>query len=555
MSARATQPGLPQYLNYARLIAPGVIENKDGAFLTAFEYAGPDQEYEEFSRMAYLADQHNQDLVHFGNGWMVESHAVRTPVRLPSAAHHCPDPTSALIVAERGQRYAAEGQHYETRHVLTLTYLPPAPVRQHFSEYFFGGARKTRQQSRHALLRLFVADTEQFATALQRFFVMRRLEDDELMHFLRFCVTGEDRPIGAPTDGRQIDYAIGAVPLAPHGGRIASLHVRVIGVVGFPEDGTRPQMFADILHLPFSLRMSHRFIFLSTQTAVQDLGRKRADFLQLNAYNPKRIVWSVFQNILNVDPSDRDVVAYNTDAERQQESVERAITEIQGGRVRGGYYTMTVVLHDSDPERVHQNALEVVTRINALGFTAMMETDHAADVIGGSWPGHGTRNVRKPRLTTQHFAQLWPTATTWRGEPTHPCSYYPPHSGPLLVTTTTGSTPFFLNTHVRDLGHFLLIGPSGNGKTYVLNAIAIAHRQYERAQINFFDRDAGAVVPTLACDGEFFDLDAMHFAPLAHIDEEEERALAVGFCERLAQLRGFRMTQPRGSMSNGECWH
>jgi len=176
MVARATQRGLPQYLNYARPVAPGVIENKDGAFLTAFEYTGPDQEYEEHSRMAYLADQVNQDLVHFGNGWMLESHASRTPVYLPPAMHYCPDPTSALITEERGRRYAAEGTHYETRHVLTLTYLPPAAVRRHFSDYFFSnGTRKTHQQSRQVLLRLFLADTEQFATALHRFFILRRL--------------------------------------------------------------------------------------------------------------------------------------------------------------------------------------------------------------------------------------------------------------------------------------------------------------------------------------------------------------------------------------------
>jgi len=321
--------------------------------------------------------------------------------------HHCPDPTSALITEERGRRYATEGTHYETRHVLTLTYMPPAAVRQHFSDYFFStGTRKTHQQSRQALLRLFLADTEQFATALRRFFIIRRLEDDELRHFLRFCVTGDDRPVGSPSGGEHLDYAIGSVPVSPHGGRAAGLHVRAVGVIGFPEEGTHPQMFADILHLPFSLRMSHRFIFLSTQTAVKDLGKKRADFLQLNAYNPKRVFWSLFQNVLAVDPTDRNVVTHNTDAEQQQESVERAMTEIQGGRVRGGLYTLAVILHDRDPERVQRNALEVVAKINALGFTAIIETDHQADVIGGSWPGHGTRNVRKPRLTTRHFAQL-----------------------------------------------------------------------------------------------------------------------------------------------------
>src|SRR5262249_21275006 len=153
-------------------------------------------------------------------------HASRTPVYLPPAVHRCPDPTSALITEERGRRYAAEGTHYETRHVLTLTYLPPAAVRRHFSDYFFStGTRKTHQQSRQALLRLFLADTEQFATALRRFFIIRRLEDDELRHFLRFCVTGDDWPVGSLSGGEHLDYAIGSVPVSPHGGRAAGLHV------------------------------------------------------------------------------------------------------------------------------------------------------------------------------------------------------------------------------------------------------------------------------------------------------------------------------------------
>ena len=39
-----------------------------------------------------------------------------------------------------------------------------------------------------------------------------------------------------------------------------------------------------------------------------------------------------------------------------------------------------------------------------------------------------------------------------------------------------------------------------------------------------------------------FDLHAMRFAPLAHIDEQEERTWALSFIEKCATMRGFKMT-------------
>jgi len=41
----------------------------------------------------------------------------------------------------------------------------------------------------------------------------------------------------------------------------------------------------------------------------------------------------------------------------------------------------------------------------------------------------------------------------------------PKHSPPLLYAETTGATPFRLNLHVGDLGHTLMIGPPGAGKS------------------------------------------------------------------------------------------
>ena len=82
-------------------------------------------------------------------------------------------------------------------------------------------------------------------------------------------------------------------------------------------------MFEPLLRLPFSLRLHQRFIALSTQDAVRELRNKQADWLQLNSYNPKRILVVILAPLTGASADDRRVVAVNTDAENQALSVER----------------------------------------------------------------------------------------------------------------------------------------------------------------------------------------------------------------------------------------
>ncbi len=52
---------------------------------------------------------------------------------------------------------------------------------------------------------------------------------------------------------------------------------------------------------------------------------------------------------------------------------------------------------------------------------------------------------------------------------------------PLLYGKTEGSTPFRLSLHVGDVGHTLVVGPTGAGKSVLLALMALQFRRYERA--------------------------------------------------------------------------
>ena len=53
---------------------------------------------------------------------------------------------------------------------------------------------------------------------------------------------------------------------------------------------------------------------------------------------------------------------------------------------------------------------------------------------------------------------------------------------PLFFARTEGSTPFRFSLHVGDVGHTLVVGPTGAGKSVLLALMALQFRRYPRAR-------------------------------------------------------------------------
>src|SRR3546814_18898361 len=94
---------------------------------------------------------------------------------------------------------------------------------------------------------------------------------------------------------------------------------------------------------------------------------------------------------------------------------------------------------------------------------------------------------RPPRSTrtdtlfpyTTLFRSLMPLSCVWAGPARNA------HLGgpPLLTAETSGSTPFRLSTHVGDVGHMLIVGPTGAGQSVLLALLAFQFRRYRHAQV------------------------------------------------------------------------
>jgi type IV secretion system protein VirB4 len=121
----------------------------------------------------------------------------------------------------------------------------------------------------------------------------------------------------------------------------------------------------------------------------------------------------------------------------------------------------------------------------------------------------------------------------------------------LFLARTEGSTPFRFSLHVGDVGHALVIGPTGAGKSVLLALMALQFRRYPGAQIFAFDFGGSIRAAALAMGGDWHDLgcalsedaeEPVALQPLARIDEYVEEAWGAEWIEALLAREGLAIT-------------
>jgi type IV secretion system protein VirB4 len=177
----------------------------------------------------------------------------------------------------------------------------------------------------------------------------------------------------------------------------------------------------------------------------------------------------------------------------------------------------------------------------------MPETINAVDAWLGSLPGHVYANVRQPPISTLNLAHMIPLSAVWAG-PERDEHFGSP---PLLYGKTEGSTPFRFSLHVGDVGHTLVVGPTGAGKSVLLALMALQFRRYPKSQVFAFDFGGSIRAAALACGGDWHDLGggltdgadhSVSLQPLSSIHNVPERAWAADWIVAILVREGVAIT-------------
>jgi type IV secretion system protein VirB4 len=517
---------LADHLPWAALVAPGVVLNKDGSFQRTFRFRGPDLESATEAELLAASARLNNLLRRFGSGWALFFEAERFEA-LGYPDSRFPDAASWLVDRERRaafeQQADQEGEEqrsspFESAYHLTLLYLPPADRVSRLARAFLETGREESQRDWRQELSSFVSETDRTLDLLTGLLPdVEALDDAGTITYLHGTVSSRRYRLSVPETPIYLDGVLVDEPLT--GGlepMLGDHHLRAVSVLGFPSN-THPGLLDALNHLGFPYRWATRFLALDKTDARQELTRLRRQW-----FAKRKSITALLREVLYNEP----VQLIDSDADNKVLDADLALQALGGDHVAFGYLSTTIVLLDQDRQAVDDKVRAVERVVNGAGFTTIRESLNAVEAWLGSLPGHVYANVRQPLVHTLNLAHLVPVSSVWAG----PLRNDHLDGPPLFHGETSGSMPFRFSTHVGDVGHTLIVGPTGAGKSVLLALMALQFRRYPGSQVYIFDKGNSARAAVLAMSGIHHVLGAagsFAFQPLARIDEPAEASWAA----------------------------
>ena len=512
---------LADHLPWAALVAPGVLLNKDGSFQRTLRFRGPDLESATEAELIAACARANNVLKRFGSGWALHFEAERREA-LGYPESSFPDAASWLVDEERRAGFESAGAHFESRYYLTLTFLPPPDRADTAGRALVERSDDVKGRDWRQALDGFIAETDRALDLFSGFMPeVRALDDAETLTFLHGAISPYRHDVGVPETPMYLDAVLADTPLT--GGlepMLGNRHLRTLTILGFP-NVSRPGILDALNHEDFGYRWVTRFIALDKTDATKALTKLRRQW-----FNKRKSVTALLREVITNQP----VQLLDSDADNKVADADLALQALGQDHVAFGYLTTTITVADTDRARVEEKVRAVERIVNGLGFTCIRETVNAVEAWLSSLPGHVYANVRQPIVHTLNLAHLMPLSSVWAG----PARNAHLDGPPLFYAETSGSTPFRLSTHVGDVGHMMIVGPTGAGKSVLLTLLTLQFRRYPGSQVYIFDMGRSARAATLAMGGAYHGLglggdagETIAFQPLRHIDRADERAWAA----------------------------
>ena len=512
---RRRPAALADHLPWAALVAPGVILNKDGSFLTGFRFRGPDLESSGEEELMAVRARLNNALKRLGSGWCLHVEALRRPAA-PYPDSDFDLDAAWLVEAERRHGFEAAEPAFETDFRMALTWLPPGEATRRMERWLFDGLAAQGRDWRLSLS-AFVREAEGLRDLLSGGFAeIAPLDDAALLTWLHACVSPHGHEVRPPETPVFIDAFLADAALT--GGvapRLGQACLRVISVRGLPS-ATRPGLLDALGALPFPCRWSTRWIALDKADAEKEIMRLRKRW-----FARRKGVGVLLREAVTKE----EAPLLDTDAAAKTEECDGALAVLGGDVCAFGYFTATVTVMDEDPEAADARARAVEAALNARSLVARVEDLNAVEAWLGSLPGEPYADVRRPLVSTLNLADLLPASALWAG-PVRDMALDGP---PLATARTAGTSPFRMALHVGDVGHAMVVGPTGAGKSVLLAFLALQWFRYPEARVVYFDKGRSIRAAALAAGGRWRALEpgsGLALQPLARIDEAAERAWA-----------------------------
>ncbi len=504
------------------------VVNKNGSIQTTWKYRGPDLESSIPEQLAVITAQLNSAFQLLDTGWIMYFEAKRSPSTSYADDVYFPDPVTKAIDEERRKMFSS-GNYFESDYYMTLCWIPPSDQEGKLKELVIEG-REKKDLSAEDHFAFFGEMVHQIYRIFQDLGIPAEfLDKHETATYLHSIVSAQNYPVRVPDELMLADhYLYDDSLIGGNDPKLGRKFMKVIVPLTYP-NGSMFGMLNDLNRESFAYRWVTRFYCLDKQDSLKELAAR------MRGWNSKvySAVTMLRNLVMNREESLQDA---NKNALMKVSEVEQAKTAVEADEIRYGYYSTMVIVMDEDYEKVCANAKAVKDVFQSRDMKPQIEDMNSVDAWLGSIPGNLHHYCRRPPVSTGNLVHMMPISDIWAGPQRNK------HLGgpALLYTRAEGATPFRLDLHVGDVGHALVVGPTGAGKSVLLNMLAAQFRKYKGARVFIFDKGSSSRVLTEAVGGHFFDLSndssGMSFQPLANIHEQRERSWVLDWlCDYIAE--------------------
>lgn len=263
---------------------------------------------------------------------------------------------------------------------------------------------------------------------------------------------------------------------------------RYAGMFGFKEypATTRSGMLDGILTAPFELILTQSFAFASKPDARTIMGRKQ-----------------------------NQMASAGDKAASQIDELGDAMDDLESNRFVLGEHHLTLAVFAPSVEALTDHLAKARAHLTSGGAVVAREDLGLEAAWWAQLPGNFRYRARSGAITSRNFAALSPFHSYPTGQRDGN------EWGPAVAILKTASgSPFYFNFHHGDLGNTFVCGPSGAGKTVLLNFMLSQLEKHDPHMV-FFDKDRGADLFVRAAGGSYLPLRngvATGCAPLRALD-------------------------------------
>lgn len=310
----------------------------------------------------------------------------------------------------------------------------------------------------------FLASLEKYKIRKLRLIKTEEGRFSEQLQFFGRILNGEDQPMLA-IDGDISQYLpkkqlfFGPKALEFSGNLEDKKRFSAILSLKEYPNSTFPGMLDYLLQLPVELTVTQSFSFQNRQDSRENIE------LQLRRLSQAR------------DPDQKGIA-----------QLQQALGGIVSGEFGFGFHHFTVMVSADNLVKLEQSIAAVDKRLSECGIVAVRERLNMEAAFWAQMPGNFRYIVRKMPITTDNFASL----CSLNNDPTG--RFQGNHWGEAVtLLKTPGNLPYYFNFHApgSDLGHTLILGMSGSGKT-LLTSFLISSAMKYGSRVFYFDKDHGA---------------------------------------------------------------